>query len=116
VAVVNPPARAPRLGSPPGRVQALTVDSTLTLLVHGRLDVSTAGALLEAVRDGLAPGVDRLEVDLRDVDDFTEDGAGSLVSVRDLGGGLARGVHYRTTSGAGGEALLAAFASPDGDA
>ena len=38
----------------PGRVQALTVGSTLTLLVHGRLDRTTAGAALHrGGRDGL---------------------------------------------------------------
>jgi hypothetical protein len=98
----------------PGLVQALNVGSTLVLFVHGPLDRSTAGALVDAARAGLGPAVERLEVDLRDVDGFTEDGADSLIAVRDLGSGLAHGVHYRTTSGAGGEAYLAAFASPDG--
>jgi len=113
--VASPRPRGQPIGPPSGRVQALTVDSTLTLLVHGRLDPAAGEALLEAVRAGLVPGVDRLEVDLRDVGEFTEDGADSLVAVRDLGVGLARGVHYRTAAGAGGDALLVAFATPHDD-
>jgi hypothetical protein len=114
-AVVTPSPPARPVGQPPGLVQAVTVGSTLTLLVHGPLDVATARALVEAAGSGLGPGVDRLEVDLRDVDDYTEDGAGSLIELRELGRGLAHGVHYRTAAGAGSEAFLDAFASADDD-
>jgi hypothetical protein len=113
--VVTPGPHTQPLGQAPGLVQALTVGSTLTLLVHGPLDAATAHALVEAARAGLGPDVDRLEVDLRDVEGYTEDGAGGLLELRELGTGLANGVHYRTTAGAGGEAFLAAFASPDDD-
>ena len=95
------------------RVQALRGNATLTLLVHGHLDTEGGTALLDAVRSGLGHGVDRLEVDLRDVDQFTDEGADTLVAVRDLGAGLAGGVYYRTTAGAGADALLVAFASAD---
>ncbi|MGH9119576.1 MAG: hypothetical protein ACRD0A_17375 [Acidimicrobiales bacterium] len=114
VASPRPPAQP--VSPAPGLVQAVTVDSTLTLLVHGRLDAAAGAALLDSVRTGRAPGVNRLEVDLRDVGEFTDDGADCLVGVRELGVGLAHGVHYRTTAGAGADALLVAFASADDDA
>jgi hypothetical protein len=113
VAVVTPAPDTRSVEPTPGPVRTSTADSTLTVLVNGPLDGTTAAALLEAVRTGVGPGIERLEVDLRNVDDFTDDGAGSLTEVRDLGRGLARGVHYRTTVGAGRDAFLVAFASPD---
>jgi hypothetical protein len=88
----------------------------VTLLVHGRLDARAGEAMLDAVRHGLGPGVARIDVDLRDVNDFDETGARALVTVRELGIGLGEGVHYRTTAGAGGDALLFAFSSDDADA
>jgi hypothetical protein len=91
------------------------IGSTLTVYVRGRLDAAAGAALLDAVRAGLVPGVDRLDVDLRHVSGFTAPGADSLVLIRDVGYDLADGVHYRTL-GTGGDALLAAFATPDGDA
>jgi hypothetical protein len=92
----------------------VSVDSTLTLLVHGRLDAAAGAALLDAVRAGLVPGINRLDIDLRDVTGYTAQGAEALVLVRDLGYALADGVYYRTV-GRGGDAVLAAFASPDAD-
>jgi hypothetical protein len=47
------------------------------------------------------------------VDDYTADGAASLVGCRDLGDGLAEGVRYRTAVGPGSDALLTAFSPPD---
>jgi hypothetical protein len=110
------PRREPHGISPaPGRVQAVSVGSTLTLLVHGRLDDVAGAQLLDAVAAGLVPGIVRLDVDLRDVDGFTDDGAAALVRVRDLGSALADGVRYRSAAGAGGDAFLSAFATPDPD-
>jgi hypothetical protein len=92
----------------------VSVDSTLTLFVHGRLDSTAGGALVDAVRAGLVPGIDRLDIDLRDVSGYTRQGTRALVLIRDLGYALRDGVHYRTV-GTGGDALLAAFATPDAD-
>jgi hypothetical protein len=91
----------------------VSTDSTLTVLISGRLDASAGAALLAAVRAGLVPGTRRVNIDLRDVDDFTLDGAASLVDCRELGDGLAEGVRYRTAAGPGSDALLTAFSPPD---
>ncbi|MGH9247524.1 MAG: hypothetical protein ACRD29_25065 [Acidimicrobiales bacterium] len=89
----------------------MTVGSMLTVLVRGRLDATAGTALLDTVRAGLVPGTERLAVDLREIDDFTDEGAATLVECRSLGDALVDGVHYRTSTGAGSDALLVAFAS-----
>lgn len=106
-----PRPRTHGIGSAPGRVQAVSVGPTLTLFVHGRLDATAGAELLDAARAGLVPGIDRLDVDLRDVEEYTDQGAGNLVAVRDLANALADGVHYRSAAGAGGDAFLSAFAT-----
>ena len=51
-----------------------------------------------------------MDVDLAALAGFSKEGAAALAAVRDMGSSLADGLHYRTEGGAGGEAVLAAFA------
>jgi hypothetical protein len=112
--VASPRPRTQATSPAPGRIHAVSVDSTLTLLVQGWLDAAVGAELVSAVRAGMAPGIDRLDIDLRDVTGYTPQGAQALALIRDLSYALVDGVHYRTV-GVGGDALLAAFASPDAD-
>lgn len=99
-----------------GVVRTARSGSTATLSVHGRLDGATGRILAAAARAAVVQAPGRLDIDLREVDAFTATGASALLECRDLGTGLADGVHYRTAGGAGGDALLVAYdglASPE---
>jgi hypothetical protein len=56
---------------------------------------------------------DRLDIDLRGLQGYTEDGARALAACRTLGNRLVEGLHYRTGRGPGREALLVAYADAD---
>ena len=63
------------------------------------LDEAAGGALLDAASAPLDTGPDRIDVDLRALDSFTDAGARALVGCRDLGAKLPEGLHYRTGRG-----------------
>ncbi|MFP3900092.1 MAG: hypothetical protein ACLFXM_04505 [Acidimicrobiia bacterium] len=88
------------------------------IAVEHRLDRLAGDALLDAASAAVATGPSRLDIDLRRLESFTDEGARSLVSCRTLGSRLAEGLHYRTGRGPGRDALLAAYADagdlPDG--
>jgi hypothetical protein len=78
--------------------------------VTGSLDLTAGIALVDMVRSAAEHGATRLEIDLGDVDDWTDEGAAALVDCRSVEG---LDVHYRTHRGPGREALLAGFAAAD---
>jgi hypothetical protein len=84
-------------------------EGVVVLTIQGRLDGEAGRTLVEAAQAAVAPEVSRLDVDLRAVASFDEDGAAALIACRQLGTGLPEGLHYRTGQGPGREALLAAY-------
>jgi hypothetical protein len=82
----------------------------VVLTIEGTLDHVAGAALLEATRTAADDGVPRIDIDLRSVTSFTDEGARSLLRCRDLCGALLDGLHYRTGQGPGREALLTAYA------
>lgn len=90
--------------------------TTVVIAVEGNLNLSTGEALLNAASGAVGTGTTRLDIDLRALDDFNDEGAHALVSCRELGAHLAEGLHYRTGRGPGREALLAAYTDIDLDA
>jgi hypothetical protein len=90
--------------------------TTVIIAVGGNLDLTTGEALLSAANAAVEEtGTTRLDIDLRALDEFNDEGANALVSCRQLGARLAGGLHYRTGRGPGREALLAAYTDIDLD-
>lgn len=83
--------------------------TTVVIAVEGDLDVTTGEALIDAAEAAVRTGPTRLDIDLRALEDFDEEGACALVSCRELGAKLAEGLHYRTGRGPGRDALLTAY-------
>jgi hypothetical protein len=102
--------RRPSTRPTTGRVKVDGDGATVTISLSGRLDRATGKALLDTVRTELDRGPARIDVDLAALVGFSDEGAAALAAVRELGSGLVDGLHYRTEGGAGGEAVLAAFA------
>jgi hypothetical protein len=102
--------RRPHLKPASGAVRVDGDGATITISLGGCLDRAAGSALLDTVRSELDRGPSRIDVDLGPLLAFTEEGAAALAAVRELGSGLVDGLHYRTEGGAGGEAVLAAFA------
>ncbi|HEX6311257.1 MAG TPA: hypothetical protein VF152_06490 [Acidimicrobiia bacterium] len=91
-------------------IAVTTEGTTVVIAVEHRLDRFAGDALLDAASAAVATGPSRLDIDLRKLESFTDEGARSLVSCRTLGSHLAEGLHYRTGRGPGRDALLAAYA------
>ena len=95
----------------------VTSDGTAVVIaVEGGLDQSTGEALIDAATAAVANGPSHLDIDLRGLESFTDEGARALVTCRTLGSELPGGLHYRTSRGPGREALLFAYSDlgPDG--
>jgi hypothetical protein len=92
-----------------GQVLAESDGSVVTIRVTGELDAVAGAALLDTVRHELDRGPARIDVDLRGLLSFNDDGTAALAEVRALTAGLTGGLHYRTEGGAGQDAFLAAF-------
>lgn len=90
-------------------IRVATEGSTVVIAVERCLDSSTGEALLSAASAAVATGPSRLDIDLRSLEGFTDEGADALVSCRELGAKLAEGLYYRTGRGPGRDALLAAY-------
>ncbi|HEY8523334.1 MAG TPA: hypothetical protein VIL48_00120 [Acidimicrobiales bacterium] len=90
-------------------ITVTTEGTTVVIAVEHTLDAPEGEALLEAARAALAARPDRLDIDLRAIDGYTEEGARALVACRDLSAELPEGLHYRTGKGPGRDALLAAY-------
>jgi hypothetical protein len=88
----------------------VTSDGTAVVIaVAGGLDQSTGQALIDAATAAVATGPSHLDIDLRSLESFTDEGASALVTCRTLGSELPGGLHYRTSRGPGREALLSAY-------
>jgi hypothetical protein len=96
-------------------ITVATEGTTVVIAVEGNLNLTTGEALLSAASAAVGTGTTRLDIDLRALDDFNDEGASALVSCRELGAHLAEGLHYRTGRGPGREALLAAYTDIDLD-
>lgn len=111
------PLTPPRTGHAPMEdehgIEVVADDDLVILTVRGCLDEGTGGALLEAVRAAAESSTPRLDIDLRQVESFTLDGANALLGCREIAEGLPQGLHYRTGRGPGREALLVAYGSSD---
>jgi hypothetical protein len=110
---------------PPAAGSATSVEASLdpgrspiAVTSHGRnvvlavvhcLDEATGGALLDAASEAVNAHTERIDVDLRALESYTDAGARALVSCRDLCAHLPEGLHYRTGRGPGRDALMAAY-------
>ena len=90
-------------------IAATSDGRTVVLSVGTCLDEATGGALLDAASAAVDADTQRIDVDLRALQTFTDAGAARLVSCRDLGTRLPDGLHYRTGRGPGRDALMAAY-------
>ena len=81
----------------------------VTASVEGPLDRDAGEALIGAVTRAVEVGVTRVDVDLVGVTSFSREGACALARCREVCGAVGDGLHFRTESGAGQQAVLAAF-------
>lgn len=80
------------------------------VVVEGRLDESSAFELLGAVHAAVAHGKNHLEVDLRRVTSYTDDGVAAITECLALRRELDRGVALHVATEAGRQVLLASMA------
>ena len=90
-------------------VNVISDGTAVVIAVEGGLDQSTGEALIDAATAAVATGPSHLDIDLRGLDSFTDEGARALVTCRTLGSDLPGGLHYRTSRGPGRDALLSAY-------
>lgn len=102
---------APPAATAPVRVT--TEGTTVVLNVGPSLDAVAGAALVDATAAAVLSGAARVDIDLTGLGAFTEGGAASLVTCRDIASTLAEGLHYRTGRGPGRMALLAAYRADD---
>jgi hypothetical protein len=91
----------------PTAIHVTSDGAAVVIAVAGGLDQSTA--LVDAATAAVATGPSHLDLDLRGLESFTDEGARALVTCRALGSDLPGGLHYRTNRGPGRDALLAAY-------
>ncbi len=87
-----------------------TDGDAVVLVLSDSLDATVARVLVDVVTSAVATQPQRVDIDLRDLVSWTDDGVHALVTCRELCGNLPDGLHYRTGRGPGREALLAAYA------
>src|SRR5262245_66314189 len=93
----------------PAAINVTSDGTAVVIAVEGGLDESTGEALVDAATAAVATGPSHLDIDLRGLESFTDEGARALVTCRTLGSDLPGGLHYRTSRGPGRDALLAAY-------
>jgi hypothetical protein len=93
----------------PAAINVTSDGTAVVIAVEGGLDHSTGDALIDAATAAVATGPSHLDIDLRGLESFTDEGARALVTCRTLGSDLPGGLHYRTSRGAGRDALLSAY-------
>ena len=81
----------------------------MVLELSDLLDASTGEALVAAAQAALDTAPERVDIDLRALQSWTQDGAVALVRCREVCTDLPEGLHYRTGRGPGRAALLAAY-------
>ena len=90
------------------RLDVAVDDGIVVLTVRGHLDGRMGEAMGAATDRAVAEDARRLDIDLRQVASFTDEGALALRACRPSAAHLREGLHYRTGRGPGREALLAA--------
>lgn len=86
-------------------------DECVVVTVRGCLDTGAAIELESVVAELIAAVPRGLDIDLREVTTWSEEGAEGLVRCHRLAAVLADGLRYRTGAGPGHDALLAAYAN-----
>jgi hypothetical protein len=95
-------------------IRVSTGGSTVVIAVEHRLDAVAGQSLLRAALDAIeTQQPERVEIDLRALQDYDDDGAAALAACRSLATRLPEGLHYRTGRGPGREALLVAYQDAD---
>lgn len=92
-----------------GQVRVSRQGPLITISLHGRLDAHAGVELLASLQGEIDAAPPRVDVDLLGIESWTPEGARSLRRARSLAQNLPDGLHFRTSSGVGHEALLAAF-------
>ena len=87
-----------------------TEGAAVVLELSDLLDAPTGAALVAAAEASLATNPERVDIDLRCLQSWTQEGVVALVRCRSICGDLPDGLHYRTGRGPGRAALLAAYA------
>jgi hypothetical protein len=90
-------------------VTVRTVGDAVVLELAELLDAAAGDALLKAAGAAAQAGSERLDIDLRALQSWTQEGAAALVRCREICAELPAGLHYRTGRGPGRSALLAAY-------
>lgn len=90
-------------------VTVRTEGAVVVLELSDALDPLVGRVLVDAVTSALSTRPERIEIDLRLLESWTDDGACALVTCRELCRDLPDGLHYRTGRGPGRAALLAAY-------
>ncbi len=91
-------------------VTVRTEGGAVVLEISDLLDGDIGEALVCAAEAALTTDPERVDIDLRALQSWTQAGVSSLVRCRALCGDLPQGLHYRTGRGPGRAALLAAYA------
>lgn len=94
---------------PDQAVARCTEGEIVVLTINGCLDAEAGAALLKRTTAALEERACRVDIDLRQLTGFTDQGAAALGACRRMCAGLPDGLHYRTGQGPGREALLVAF-------
>lgn len=105
------PPGADGSGGPAPDADVVDLDGTAALALTGTLDAAAGTDLCTALARLIAGGTTRVDLDLRDVTGFDEDGVAALAACHALAPQLADGLHYRTGPGPGRDALLASYAA-----
>lgn len=90
-------------------VTVRTTSSAVVLELSDLLDAGAGDALVAAAEAALLTDPQRVDIDLRALQSWTQDGVVALVRCRAICGDLPEGLHYRTGRGPGRAALLAAY-------
>lgn len=90
-------------------VTVSTDGAAVVLELSDLLDAGAGEALVAAAEAALATDPERVDIDLRALQSWTQDGVVALVRCRVICGDLPDGLHYRTGRGPGRAALLAAY-------
>jgi hypothetical protein len=90
-------------------VTVRTEGSAVVLELSDTLDAIVGQTLVDAASAAVADAPERLDIDLRNLRSWTQEGALALVRCREICSDLADGLHYRTGRGPGRDALLAAY-------
>ena len=98
-----------QLASQPAPVTVRSEGTAVVLELAHCLDHLVGQVLLDAVTSAITTGPERVDIDLRALATWTLEGAGALVTCRELCRDLPDGLHYRTGRGPGRDALLAAY-------